>query len=63
VLRLKYYAVAANIYEFIMSLPQKFDTEVGAKGSQLSGGQKRAFRRPMVRYTMFNINHGVPHSI
>lgn len=31
----------ANILEFIQSLPDGFDTQVGGKGSQLSGGQKR----------------------
>ena len=31
----------ANILEFIHSLPDGFETKVGGKGSQLSGGQKR----------------------
>lgn len=34
----------ANILEFIRSLPEGFETKVGGKGSQLSGGQKRKFR-------------------
>lgn len=33
----------ANILEFIKSLPEGFETKVGGKGSQLSGGQKRKF--------------------
>ena len=41
----------ANILDFIKSLPQGFDTEVGGKGSQLSGGYvvKRAVRRELIR--------------
>ena len=31
----------ANIYDFIMSLPQGFDTLCGERGIQLSGGQKQ----------------------
>lgn len=31
----------ANIYDFIMSLPDKFETAVGPRGLTLSGGQKQ----------------------
>ena len=31
----------ANIYDFIMGLPQKFDTVVGNRGLKLSGGEKQ----------------------
>lgn len=31
----------ANIYDFIMSLPNKFDTVVGNRGLKLSGGEKQ----------------------
>ena len=34
-------AKLANAYDFIMELPNKFETEVGEKGAQLSGGQKQ----------------------
>lgn len=36
-------AKQANAYEFILSFPQGFDTDVGEGGTQLSGGQKRRF--------------------
>ena len=34
-------AQAANIYDFIMSLPETFNTRVGERGLRLSGGQKQ----------------------
>ena len=34
-------AKAANIDEFVMGLPQGYDTEVGERGARLSGGQKQ----------------------
>ncbi|MBQ1691863.1 MAG: ABC transporter ATP-binding protein [Erysipelotrichaceae bacterium] len=34
-------AKKANIYDYIMSLPASFDTQIGERGVRLSGGQKQ----------------------
>lgn len=44
-------AKAANIHDFIMSLPDQYETQLSGTGSQLSGGQRQriAIARALVR--------------
>ncbi|CAF1000545.1 unnamed protein product [Adineta steineri] len=44
-------AKTANIHDFIQNLPQGYETNCGAKGTELSGGQKKriAIARALLR--------------
>lgn len=54
ILQIKKAAKLANISEFIETLPQKYDTNVGERGIKLSGGQKQ--RLAIARMIMSNPN-------
>lgn len=45
-------AKAANAHDFIMELPQGYDTECGDRGSTLSGGQVRRFGASLQYYSV-----------
>ena len=52
---IEFAACAANIHQFIMDLPDRYDTIVGERGYRLSGGEKQriALARGLKRSAYF----------
>jgi ABC-type multidrug transport system fused ATPase/permease subunit len=43
----------ANIHQFIETLPEQYETNVGAKGTQLSGGEKQRIGKRKILLLLF----------
>ncbi|CAF3112647.1 unnamed protein product [Rotaria sp. Silwood2] len=48
----------ANIHRFIESLPEQYETNVGAKGTQLSGGEKQRIGKKTSFFSYFSKEKG-----